>query len=73
MEVNISKVDNCMLLAMVLQFVDKDLYRLGTKEKTFPQFFTWNQLTECEKNIFKSVIIIVKFNWYFDQWYRRSL
>lgn len=56
-EVDKSKFDNCMLFATALETVDGDLYCLGIKEETLPQLFPQNQFTECEKNLFKSVII----------------
>jgi len=56
-EVDRSKVDARTLLAVVLQVVDEDYYRLGTKAETLSQFFTRNQFTLCEENFLESAII----------------
>ncbi|KAL5241914.1 hypothetical protein ACI65C_009324 [Semiaphis heraclei] len=56
-EVDRSKVDARTLLAVVLQVVDEDYYRLGTKAGTLSQLFTRNQFTLCEENFLESAII----------------
>jgi len=42
-EVDRSKIDARTLMAKVLQVVDEDFYRLGTKVGTLSQLFTRNQ------------------------------
>jgi len=37
LEIDRIKVDACTLLAVVLQVVDEDFYRLGTKARTLSQ------------------------------------
>jgi hypothetical protein len=56
-EVDRSKIDARTLMAKVLQVVDEDFYRLGTKVGTLSQLFTRNQFTLCEENFLESAII----------------
>lgn len=56
-EVDRSKVDARILLAVVLQIVDEDFYRLGTKAGTLSQLFTRNQFIICEEHFLESSII----------------
>ncbi|XP_025405479.1 uncharacterized protein LOC112679780 [Sipha flava] len=56
-EVDRSKIDARTLMSKVLQVVDADFYRLGTKAGTLSQLFTRNQFTLCEENFLESAII----------------
>jgi hypothetical protein len=70
-EIDTSKVDASTLLAVVLQVVDGNFYRLGIKAGTLSQLFTRNQFTLCEKNFLElnwnwnsSSGIITIFDWW---------
>ncbi|XP_050064946.1 uncharacterized protein LOC126553875 [Aphis gossypii] len=43
------KIDSCTLLAIVVEIIDEEFYRLGSKAGTLNQLFTRNQFTLCEE------------------------
>lgn len=43
------KIDSRTLLAVVVEVIDEEFYRLGSKAGTLHQLFTRNQFTLCEE------------------------
>ena len=53
-DVDRSKTDPRILLAVVLEKMDEDFYRLGTSTGTLAQLFARNQFTICKENFLSS-------------------